>query len=202
MPKEESFPFPLKYIDVTRNTHTSLDVMLEKYWWLLERGWKKRTYHMYGQASQDYFIERKATWQIYMVRRETWGNKQPQDPTMYGQICGSICLMQRKSKVKQKWAIEKPKPDNATQLRGIFFIEPNDEEFKHTTKNARRKLEIPISAAMPFKTPVNCRGATCRNIGKHKTKYACIVDADESMRIRLEGVPHFDHEDHIFCKRI
>ena len=36
MPREESFPVPLKYIDVTRNTHTSLDVMLEKniddYW--------------------------------------------------------------------------------------------------------------------------------------------------------------------------
>ena len=30
MPKEESFPFPLKYIDVTRTTHTSLDVWLEK----------------------------------------------------------------------------------------------------------------------------------------------------------------------------
>ena len=25
---------------------------------------------------------------------------------------------------------EKPKLDNARQLRGIFFIEPNDEEFK------------------------------------------------------------------------
>ena len=36
MPREESFPIPLKYIDVTRNTHTSLDVFLEKniddYW--------------------------------------------------------------------------------------------------------------------------------------------------------------------------
>ena len=31
MPREESFPFPLKYIDVTRNTHTSLDVLLEKH---------------------------------------------------------------------------------------------------------------------------------------------------------------------------
>ena len=30
-PTEESFPIPLKYIDFTRNTHTSLDVMLEKY---------------------------------------------------------------------------------------------------------------------------------------------------------------------------
>ena len=30
MPKEESFPVPLKYIDVTRTTHTSLHVLLEK----------------------------------------------------------------------------------------------------------------------------------------------------------------------------
>ena len=28
-PKEESFPTPMKYIDVTRTTHTSLDVLLE-----------------------------------------------------------------------------------------------------------------------------------------------------------------------------
>ena len=131
------------------------------------------------------------------------GNKRPQDPTMYGQICGSISLMHRNAKQsKQKWIIEKPMLDNARQLRGIFFIEPDDEEIKHTMKNARRKLEIPMSAAMPCKTPVICRGETCRSIGKHKTKYVCIVDADESMRIRLEGVPQRYHEDHISAKGI
>ena len=30
VPREETFPVPMKYIDVTRQTHTSLDVMLEK----------------------------------------------------------------------------------------------------------------------------------------------------------------------------
>ena len=30
VPKEESFPNPLKYIDVTRTTHTNLDVLQEK----------------------------------------------------------------------------------------------------------------------------------------------------------------------------
>ena len=30
VPKEETFPTPLKYIDVTRSTHTDLDVMQEK----------------------------------------------------------------------------------------------------------------------------------------------------------------------------
>ena len=64
-------------------------------------------------------------------------------------------------------------------------------------KNARRKLEIPMPAAMPCKTPVNCRGESCRSIGIHKTKYACIDDADESMRTSMEGSHHNNHEDHI-----
>ena len=38
VPKEETFPIPLKYIDVTRSTHTDLDVMQEKkiddYWYV------------------------------------------------------------------------------------------------------------------------------------------------------------------------
>ena len=71
-----------------------------------------------------------------------------------------------KSKAKQKSAIEKPKLDNARQLRGIFFIEPNDEEFKNTMKDARKKLEIPMPAAMPCKTAVNYRGEIYRNVGK------------------------------------
>ena len=59
-----------------------------------------------------------------------------------------------------------------------------------------------MPATMPCKAPANCRGETCRIIAKHKTKYACIVDADESMRIRLEGVPHRCDEDHIAAKGI
>ena len=30
LPKEETLPIPLKYIDVTRSTHTDLDVMQQK----------------------------------------------------------------------------------------------------------------------------------------------------------------------------
>ena len=54
-----------------------------------------------------------------------------------------------KREEKQKWAIEKPKLENARRLRGICFIEPDGDEFKRTMKNARRKLEIPMPAAMP-----------------------------------------------------
>ena len=34
-----------------------------------------------------------------------------------------------------------------------------------------------------------------------KKKYACIVEADESTRKRMEGLLHTDHEDHIAGKR-
>ena len=105
-----------------------------------------------------------------------------------------------KRKAEQKWIIEKHKLDNARQLRGIFFIEPNDEEFKLTMKAARRKLEVPMPAAMPCKIPMKSSREIHRNIGELKTKYACVVDADESMRPRLEGAGHKPHQDHITAK--
>ena len=103
-------------------------------------------------------------------------------------------------KEKQQWAIEKPKLDNARRFRGIYFIDLEDEEFKFTMESARGKLEI-LMPAMPCKTSL-CRSSreTCRSIGEHKTKYACIVEADECMRIRMEAAPHRCHEDHIAGK--
>ena len=91
-------------------------------------------------------------------------------------------------KEDQKWAIEKPKLD-ARRLRGIYFIDPAGA--------ARRKLEVP----MPAKIKGRKYKETCR-ADSRKTKYACIVEADESTRKRLEGTPHKDHEDHIGGKGI
>ena len=57
-----------------------------------------------------------------------------------------------------------------------------------------------MSAAMPCKIPINSSGETHHNIGKRKTKYACVVDADESTRPRLEGAGHKPHQDYITAK--
>ena len=53
-----------------------------------------------------------------------------------------------------KRKIEKPKLDDARRLRGIYFIDPKGDEFKDIMKNASRKFEIPMPAAMSFKTPM------------------------------------------------
>ena len=103
-----------------------------------------------------------------------------------------------KLKEKQKGAIEKPKLDNARRLRGIYFIDPDDEEFKRIMENVRRKLEIPRPAACRLQR-CPCE-ETCCAVGEHKTKDACLVEADESMRIRMGGSHNKKHEDRIAGK--
>ena len=121
--------------------------------------------------------------------------KQPPGQTLCGQKCGNIS---QSIKTRKSGLSRNPKLDNARRLRGIYFIDPEDEQFKLTIKNAQRKLEIPMPAAMPCKTSL-CRSSreTCRTVGEHKTKYACVVQAGESVRIRMEGSRNKNHEDHI-----
>ena len=70
-PREESFPIPLKYIDITRTTHTNLDVKQEKriddYWNIdgsrdLSDPWTGFT--------QFTLLEEKTSCRIYVVRVE------------------------------------------------------------------------------------------------------------------------------------
>ena len=37
---------------------------------------------------------------------------------------------------------------NASNLKGIYSIDPNDEEYKHIIKNARKKLVIAMADPM------------------------------------------------------
>ena len=94
-----------------------------------------------------------------------------------------------KLKEKQKWSHEKPQLDNARKLRGIYFIDPEDKEFKETIKNARKKLETPMAPAMPCKIMKKKCGSGVSN--KIKTRLACILEADESTRLRMgESLPN------------
>ena len=67
-------------------------------------------------------------------------------------------------KKKQEWANEKPKLDDARRLRGIYFIDPEDGEYKETIQNARTKLEVRMEAAM------RCRRVTKMHSGLQELK--------------------------------
>ena len=98
-------------------------------------------------------------------------------------------------------AIEKPTLDNARKLRRVYYIDAADEEVKEIMKNARRKLEVPLPAAMPCKIQREQYRETCHVEKKCQTKYVCIVEADDSTRKRMEGSLHKNHEDCIAGKR-
>ena len=102
-----------------------------------------------------------------------------------------------KLKEKQKWSNEKLHLENARKLRWIYFIDPEDKEFKETIKNARKMLETSVAPAMPCKIMKNCGSGGSNKI---KTKLACILEADESTRMRMGNSEPSNHEDHIAGK--
>ena len=102
---------------------------------------------------------------------------------------------------KQKWSNEKPKLDIAKRLRGIYFIDPEDKEFKETIKNACKKFETPMAPAMLCQTSKKSKhGETRSKTNDFKSKFACILEADTSKRLRMEEYLPKYHEDHIAGK--
>ena len=70
--------------------------------------------------------------------------------------------------------------------------------FKETIKNARKKLERSVARAVPCKTSKNSQhGASRSKTNEMKSKLACILEASESTRLRMEESLPTHHEDHI-----
>ena len=69
VPRKESFLIPLQFFDVTRNTNTSLDAQLEKN---IVDYWNVDGIGCMDGLHKNHFIERKASWRIYMVWCETY----------------------------------------------------------------------------------------------------------------------------------
>ena len=106
-----------------------------------------------------------------------------------------------KLKEKQKWFDENTKHDDARRLRGIYFIDPGDNEFKETIENARKKSETPMAPAMPCKISKNKQNWVTRGKSNEiKSKLACILEASESTRLRMGESVANHHEDHIAGK--
>ena len=88
-----------------------------------------------------------------------------------------------------------PKLDDARRLRGIYFIDPEDKEFKENIKNARNKLETPMAPAVLCKTIKKSKhGQTSGKTNEFKSKLACILEASESSSKKCGTHVFFDLE--------
>ena len=197
-PREESFPIPLKYIDVSRTAGTNLDDKQERriddYWNIdgsrdLSDSWTGFTqFTLLEEKPPDGHMWSGGDWQD-----SSWHTPDHLWPEHWIKMGTNAKL-----KEKQKWSDEKPKFDNARRLRGIYFIDPEDKELKETIKNVRKKLEMPMVPAMPCKTSKTWKhGVTRGKTNEIKSKLACILEASESTRLRMEDSLPNHHEDHI-----
>ena len=107
----------MKYIDVTRNTHTSLDVMLEKsiddYWNVdgdreLSDTWTGFTrFAILSEKPPDGF-----SWSgRRLTRKQTTSRPDTLWPEMWTHMSDAS-----KRKEKQKWAVEKPKLEKCQKI--------------------------------------------------------------------------------------
>ena len=129
--REESFPTPLKYIDVTRTTHTNLDVKQEKRiddYWIID-GSRDLSDLWTGFTQFTPFDEKAPDGYMWSGKRLTRKQLHP-GKIFYGQNSGNQWRRNAKLKDKHKWSEEKLHLENARKLRGISFTHPEDTEFK------------------------------------------------------------------------
>ena len=156
VPKEETFPIPLKYIDVTRTTHANLDVKQEKridHYWNID-GSRDLSDPWTGFTQFTLLDEKVSEGFLWSGERLTRKQLTSRPDHLWPELWKSMGK-HAKLKEKQKWPNEKLHLENARKLRRIYFIDPEDTEFKETIKNARKKLETSVAPAIPCKIQQN-----------------------------------------------
>ena len=198
-PREESFTTPLKYIDVSRTTHTNLDVKQEKRiddYWNVD-GSRDLSDPWTGFTQFTLLEEKPPDGYMWSGGRLTRKQQTSRPDHLWPELWKSMGK-HAKLKEKQKWSNEKLLLENARKLRAIYFIDPEDKEFKETIKNARKKLETSVAPAMPCKIMKNCGNDGSNKI---KIKLACILEADESTRLRMgNSVPNYHGKETCWSK--
>ena len=198
-PREESFPITLKYIDVSRTSHTNLDVKQKK----------RIDDYCNIDGSRDLSDSWRGFTQVTLLEGKPpdgnmWSGERltrKQLTSRPDHLWPDLWIkFGRKAQLKErhKWSDEKPKLDDARRLRGICVLDLEDKEFQETIKKARKKLETPMAPAMPCKTSKKCKhGETRDKSNEFKSKLACILEASESVRLRMGEPLPTHHEDHI-----
>ena len=91
-------------------------------------------------------------------------------------------------KEKQKWSSAKIQMENVRNLRGIYFIDPEDKEFKEAIKNGRKKLER-IAPAVPCRILKNCgRTEVERKLDRATSSLVQLDEGNEARDKKLDGL--------------
>ena len=175
----QSFPIPLKYIDVSRTTCTHLDVMQES---RIDDSWNIDGSRDLCNSSTGFTHFTLFKWEtsrrIYVVRVRDWqhGKRHP-DQIIYGQNSGEECQRTLSCGRRRNGQLKNQSSIMLEDYEWIYFIDPEDKEFKNTIREMPEKMETPLTRAMPCKTCKKSEnGETRGKSNDFKFKFACILE--------------------------
>ena len=197
-PREESFLIPLKYIDVSRTTHKNLDVVQESriddYWNIdgsrdLSDSWtgftqftslkektSRRTYMVRGEIDKAAGNIQGRSFVTRNLERHVKGIQAKRDATMG----------ERETEARQ---CQKAEGYFYSSTQTIQSSKKNQKMRGESWKSRQNLLCLQDGNLETLRLKDNC-----------KSKCACIVEASESTRMRMEGTLTKNHEDHIAGK--
>ena len=198
--REETFPFPLKYMDVTRSVHTDLDVMQEKriddYWHVDS----SKLCQSLGEDSQNSLHWKKSPPEGYMWsgRRPTKIQATPRPEKVWLEAWTKIGKAAQNREM-QEWAKEKQSSTMLGDWEGFTLSILTTKNTKKFTNMRGDKLERHMVPAVPCTGQPSIAKANAKpKIGNEKW-----VKKQESFWI-YETTSRFfqskNHEDHIAGK--
>ena len=188
MLKEETFPIPRKYFDVTRFTHTDLDVRRNV---LTITGMSIRTEvcQFLGKVWKNFHCwKRNLQKDMWSGERLTKVQTTPRPDHVWPEEWSKIGKAAQ-NREKQEWKC-KPNLDNTRRLRRIYFLEPGGWwGIQGDYQECKEKLEVPMGPTMPCKKEIHWltpASENCCEPQMHLKRFRKMVESHESTRPRAE----------------
>ena len=158
--------------------------------WLLEYRWIKRLVRSLDRFHTNYSIGRKSSRRIYVVRGDT--DKTTSD------IQARSFMARILDEIGQKLLSWGRSRNGQLRNQSSIMLEDTEDKSSKKPSGMLEKLETPMAPAMPCKTCKKSNNVEIRSkTDDFKSKFACILEASESTRMRMEeSLPNY-HEDHI-----
>ena len=151
-PREESFPIPLKYIDVTRTTHTNLDVKQEKRiddYWNID-GPRDLSDHWTGFTRFTILEEKPPDGYMWSGRRLTRKQLTSRPDHLWPELWKSMGK-HAKLKEKQKWSEEKFTLKTHENCEGSISSTPRIRNSKKPSRTRARSWKDQSILLCPVK---------------------------------------------------
>ena len=201
-PREESSPIPLKYIDVSRTTHTKLDVKQER---RIDDNWNidgsRDLSDPWTVFTQFTVLEEKSSdgymWSGWrLTKRQATSRPDHLWPELWTKLGRNAKLRE-----KQKWSTENQSSimqENYEEFISLTLrIRSSKKPLRTLSKNWKHQW-LPLCLARQARRTSMKRPVARQMISSQK--FACILEASESTRMRMGNSEPHNHEDHIAGK--